>query len=338
SYPDSVTLKIRTNNVTPGIYTVTVTGKGRRGTPIHERRITVDVNTNANTISVLSPNGGENWTTGSLRNITWVRTGVVDSVKIDYSTNNGTSWINVTPGVPASPSTYAWTVPNTPTTQGRVRVSWTDSASVNDMSDAAFTISSATFPIITTSPDSIVASLQVGGGTTDRTLTIGNTGTANLTWSLSESGAPNRPYVRQPQADELYPNWEAGKGEADRYRGPERAETDTIVGPDSAGYRAIDSDSPGGPTYSWTDITGTGTPITGWAPNSDDGVVTVALPFSFTFYGSTYDSVRVCTNGFVMFGVSNTAYSNGPIPATALPNNACYGFWDDLNLTSGGTV
>jgi photosystem II stability/assembly factor-like uncharacterized protein len=142
SYPDSVSLKIRTNNVIAGTYTVTVTGQGRKGTPVHRRTLTVVV-TSANAVAVVSPNGGETWTSGSQNNITWGRTGVVDSVKIEYSTDNGTSWGVVSAGVPVSPASYSWTAPNIPTTQARVRVSWTDSTNVTDGSDGPFTISSA---------------------------------------------------------------------------------------------------------------------------------------------------------------------------------------------------
>ncbi|MBM2840923.1 MAG: C-terminal target protein [Bacteroidetes bacterium] len=154
SFPDSVQLKIKTDNVTPGTYSVTVTGRGPKGTPVHRRTITVTV-TNANAVGVVSPNGGETWAYGSSYNIIWGRTGVVDSVRIEYSTDNGTSWGLLSAGVPATPSSYAWAVPNTPTTQGRVRVSWTDSATVNDISNAAFTI--ATSPGWTTQTSGIAS-------------------------------------------------------------------------------------------------------------------------------------------------------------------------------------
>lgn len=344
SYPDSVTLKIRTTNVIAGTYSVTITGRGPNGTPVHRRTISVDVNTNANTLTVTAPNGGENWITGSTHNVTWVRTGLVDSVKLEYSTNNGTSWSTVTPGVPATPSTYSWNVPNTPTTQARVRVSWSDSAAVNDMSNSVFTISPATFPIITTSPDSLVASLPVGGGTTNGTLTIGNTGTADLVWSLSEEPtSSSKPYTRQPQAEELYPNWRTGKGEADRYHGPEPAQVDTTVGPDSAGYRAIDSDSPGGPIFQWFDISTIGTQVTDWSRgggSGDDGYTVVPLPWQFPFYGGSYDSLKIVTNGWAGFqnASTNREYSNGAIPSTTEPNLALYPFWDDMDVRTSGTV
>jgi photosystem II stability/assembly factor-like uncharacterized protein len=142
SYPDTVALRIRSNNVPAGTYTVTIVGQGSNGTPIHRRTLTVTVST-ANAVAVASPNGGETLPSGSPYNITWSRTGVVDSVKIEYSTDNGTTWAIVSPGVPASPTSYAWNVPNTPTAQGRVKVSWTDSSNISDMSDGAFTIVTA---------------------------------------------------------------------------------------------------------------------------------------------------------------------------------------------------
>ncbi len=44
TFPDSVRLRMRaTGGVTPGIYTVTVTGRGPNGTPVHTRTISVNV-------------------------------------------------------------------------------------------------------------------------------------------------------------------------------------------------------------------------------------------------------------------------------------------------------
>jgi hypothetical protein len=107
-------------------------------------------------------------------------------------------------------------------------------------------------------------------------------------------------------------------------------------GPDAYGYSWIDSDITGGPTYSWIPENG-GTAI-GFA--SADESVKVALPFNFMFYENVYDSIYICSNGYVSFGAGYTAYSNGSIPSGATPNNAIYAFWDDLNPspTGGGDV
>ncbi|MCX8057323.1 MAG: choice-of-anchor J domain-containing protein [Ignavibacteria bacterium] len=109
-------------------------------------------------ITVVSPNGGENWTVGSTRQIVWNAQGV-QNVRLEYTTNNGTSWIFIAT-VPAvtqkvnnkdaeqlgKPTegvlgTYNWVVPNTPSNQCRVRVSDATNASIFDVSDNVFTIS-----------------------------------------------------------------------------------------------------------------------------------------------------------------------------------------------------
>jgi hypothetical protein len=106
-------------------------------------------------ITLIAPNGGEVLVVDSTYNITWFASGDVDTVRIDYSSNNGTSWINVTPTVPASPGTYSWTVPNTLTTQGRVRVMWMADTSVIDVSDGVFTISPFQPLLISVAVDSV---------------------------------------------------------------------------------------------------------------------------------------------------------------------------------------
>ena len=105
-------------------------------------------------------------------------------------------------------------------------------------------------------------------------------------------------------------------------------------GPDAFGYEFIDSDEPGGPTFSWIDITGTGTAVT----LSDDSSVLVPLPFVFPFYGAAKTDVRIGSNGYLTFGTSGSTFSNTDIPNAANPNDIICPFWDDLNPSTGGTV
>ena len=95
----------------------------------------------SSTLSVISPNGGENWQVGTTQNITWTSSNITN-VKIEYTTNNGTNWTPIVASVPATPSYYAWTIPNTPSTQCRVRISDTSNSTINDVSDNTFTITS----------------------------------------------------------------------------------------------------------------------------------------------------------------------------------------------------
>jgi hypothetical protein len=103
------------------------------------------------TITVTSPDGGENWVVGSSHNITWTSQNYTGNVKIEYSTDAGTNWTTIAAST-ANDGTELWVTPNTPTTQGRVKVSSDTSAAISDMSNANFTISAA--PTLTvTSPN-----------------------------------------------------------------------------------------------------------------------------------------------------------------------------------------
>ena len=89
-------------------------------------------------VTVVSPNGGENWTGNSVRNITWTASGIAD-VRLEY-TLNGSGWTVLTASTAASAGSYPWTVPDTATSTARVRVSDAANSAISDTSDAAFTI------------------------------------------------------------------------------------------------------------------------------------------------------------------------------------------------------
>ena len=109
-------------------------------------------------------------------------------------------------------------------------------------------------------------------------------------------------------------------------------------GPDTFGYKWKDSDEAGGPVYNWVDITGSGT-IIGFT-SYDQNEPNIPIGFDFNFYGNTYNTVNVCTNGWISFTSTSTAYTNTTIIAPAEPNNLLAAFWDDLNpgTTGGGDV
>lgn len=102
-------------------------------------------------VTVISPNGGENWIIGSIHNITWASVNV-SNVGIDYSTNNGVTWNNIVTNVPAAAGTYAWTIPNIQTSSALVRIYDVNNANVGDTSNNVFSINP--YPAITiTSPN-----------------------------------------------------------------------------------------------------------------------------------------------------------------------------------------
>jgi uncharacterized repeat protein (TIGR01451 family) len=95
-------------------------------------------------VTVISPNGGENWAVGSVRDITWNATDnvAVTSVDILYSSNGPSGTFITISGGEVNDGTYTWTVPDDPTTDAFVKVVAYDAAgnSAEDISDGAFTI------------------------------------------------------------------------------------------------------------------------------------------------------------------------------------------------------
>src|SRR5207244_12372513 len=112
----------------------------------------VPIDNQAPAVSVLAPNGGESLVVGSTFTITWTATDNTGVANVDlaYSTDGGATYPNVIATGIANSGSFAWTVPNTPNTTARVRVSAHDvvCSSASDASDANFTIRD---PIITAS-------------------------------------------------------------------------------------------------------------------------------------------------------------------------------------------
>ncbi|NPV12108.1 MAG: T9SS type A sorting domain-containing protein [Ignavibacteria bacterium] len=149
-------------------------------------------------VHVVQPNGGENWPVGSTQNIIWDAQ-LISNVKLEYTTDNGATWINIAT-VPAakvkkvkldgySPKdpngviegnlgVYAWTIPNTPSTQCKVRVSDASNPAVYDESDNVFTISEGV----------IGENWIVQNSGTTATLYSVSTVNANVAWATGVGG------------------------------------------------------------------------------------------------------------------------------------------------------
>jgi len=89
-------------------------------------------------LTLLTPNGGEEWIAGSVGQIAWETEGTVDDVFIEYSVDNGASWVGV--DTVNNTGSYPWSVPQENSQQSLVRVSNASNPTVNDASDSVFTI------------------------------------------------------------------------------------------------------------------------------------------------------------------------------------------------------
>jgi len=93
----------------------------------------------AQTIQVVTPNGGENWIVGNKYPIHWNWTGNISSVRIDYSPDGGNNWILITSSTP-NDGDYLWTIPNNISSNCLVKISSTSNPSIYDISDGSFSI------------------------------------------------------------------------------------------------------------------------------------------------------------------------------------------------------
>src|SRR5207249_11905325 len=104
-------------------------------------------------------------------------------------------------------------------------------------------------------------------------------------------------------------------------------------GPDGFGYRWVDSDEAGGPTFAWVEIAGVGTEV----PFSGDdwNYGPVPIGFAFPYYGHGFTDLRVCSNGWISFTSFSAQYAHQPLPSLGAPENMLSAFWADLYTTPG---
>lgn len=111
------------------------------------------------------------------------------------------------------------------------------------------------------------------------------------------------------------------------------------IGPDEYGYYAYEDsdDYAPAPTYDWVEIDpnlgGAGTLFT----LGDDQTRRIDAPFTFQYYGETFDRISICSNGWVALGDTYVqSPSNGEIPGPVGPPNMIAAFWCDLNPIAAG--
>lgn len=97
-------------------------------------------------------------------------------------------------------------------------------------------------------------------------------------------------------------------------------------------------------SYTFSSTADTYTPLSSsttlFSTNWDESVSSLAIPFSFTFNGTSYTSCYVSTNGFITFGTTVPATNNySPISNTAAYSGVISAFGRDLaSSTSGNNI
>ncbi len=162
-------------------------------------------------ITVITPNGGENWQVGSTQTIQWTSNDITGNVKIRISRNGGNVYTSIFSNVPNTGS-IQWTVTGSATTQARIQVMSAQNTSIRDDSDANFTISAAppsppsitvitpnggeNWPVGSTQTiqwnssnltGNVKIELSRNGGTTYETLVANTSNDGSQTWTVSGS-------------------------------------------------------------------------------------------------------------------------------------------------------
>jgi len=131
---------------TPGRYLARASAElgsdQQRGNNTMVRPFQVTGTPSAPSVSLSTPNGGEAYPAGSSVEIRWSAPGA-EEVTIQFSADDGITWMPIRYRQPAASGAIAWTVPAIPTTRARVRVNDLNDASAADISDATFTITVA---------------------------------------------------------------------------------------------------------------------------------------------------------------------------------------------------
>ncbi|MCP4149469.1 MAG: hypothetical protein GY757_17105 [bacterium] len=154
---------------------------------------TVTDNSNSNfsissaSLTLVAPNGGELWTVGSTQYITWSSGGSVGNIKLEYTTNSGSSWNTIVSST-GDDESYTWTVPDTPSSNCKVRISPTSgSAGLVDTSNSNFSIGA---PSLAVDKTSMNFGYSIGGTTpAAQTLLVSNSGGGSMSWTASTATA-----------------------------------------------------------------------------------------------------------------------------------------------------
>jgi hypothetical protein len=108
-------------------------------------------------------------------------------------------------------------------------------------------------------------------------------------------------------------------------------------GPDAFGYWWIDSDSAGGPTYQWVDITTKPGAVEVTSRLGDDNNCgPYPIGFDFPYYWYTVDEIIIGSNGYISFtDRDNYAHPFSTLPSEARPNNLVCPLAGDIDFTRG---
>lgn len=135
--------------------------------------------------TLISPNGGETWVSGTTVTIRWESLEPLSTVSLRYSTDNGAHWTSIVDST-SNTGSYSWVVPGAVSSSCLVSVAYSLNSGFMDTSDAVFSILSGNGgPVIGLSADQFIFGAAGNFHSNARALTITNTGGGTLNWQVS---------------------------------------------------------------------------------------------------------------------------------------------------------
>ncbi len=288
-------------------------------------------------VTVTAPNGGESFSVGAITNITWSATDAMGVTGIDIllSTDGGGSFPTTIVSNGPNGGTYAWTVPNSPTSTARIKVVARDAAnnSGEDQSDANFTIGDFTppsatltdpnggealvggssFPITWSATDNVgVTGIDIFlsfniGATYDATIATNEPNDGSFSWTVNNALSTPTCRVKIVAIDAASTTDE------------DESDADFTIGPAPSGPPSISLASPdGGESYDATTVQ----QIT-WSASDDIAVTGVDISLSLDG-GATFP-IAIATNegndGAYDWSVEDSASTTARIRVRAIDAN-----------------
>lgn len=183
--------QITINNPMAGTYTIEVNGFL---IPVGTQQYAVTWDIETPYMTLTYPTGNEHLVPGTSTTIHWDNAGITGTQTLQYSTNGGSSWTNISTTIAANLKQFTWTVPSLNGAKALIKIS---SGAYSDVSDSAFniintpgTISFAAgctsgevkviWPAVTGATHYDIVSLNSVTGDWDTLLHAGNTLSANV--------------------------------------------------------------------------------------------------------------------------------------------------------------
>ena len=189
------------------------------------------------------------------------------------------------------------------------------------------------------------ATFQILPGSINQSLTVETTGSYNLT--ITNTGTGELQYVIPDlQSDVLASSPNPVNANDERFTITTRSDGseagNPVIfgagGPDDFGYFWMDNEELNGVSFVWNDISTIGTEVE--LADRGNGQATLALPFTFPFYGQQKEEIRVSVNGFASFGiiVAGNSANNRPFPTSFNPFDMIAPFWSNLDARGNGKI